>query len=893
MADIRSARRGRRSENNYLRAFLLGLGLAFIMFIPFIVVDGGRFLYYGDYNVQQVTFYRLAHDAIRSGNIGWSHLTDLGANFIGSYSFYLLGSPFFWLTIPFPSEWVQFLMGPLLILKIGCCSLTAYIYLQRYVRQKDYAILGALLYAFSGYSTFNIFFNHFHEAMVFFPLLLAAVDEYMYNRRRGVFGLAVAACCIVNYYFFVGMVVFCAIYWCLRMLCRSWTINLRDFIWMAMEAVLGLGMSCFLLMPSIYTVLQNYRVDNPINGWDGLVYTSEQRYWHILECFFFPPDIPARANFTPDSNAKWGSVAAWLPLFSMTGVLGWMSIRKKHWLKKLLGILFLMAFVPFLNAAFQMFNASYYARWFYMLTLVMALATILALDNLKIVNWKKAIFRTTLVTLGIGLAIGLMPKITTDEYDITRITIGVEGYPARFWSYVALALGSLALLALLFHLFKPGSVRFRRSVLASVAVVGVLAGTYNIALGKTQADYTWKHLIPYNLNGGEDVTIEDLDTVRSDFYESIDNAAMFWQIPSIQAFHSVVPGSIMEFYESIGVTRNVASRPDSTHYALRGLTSVRWLFDDDSDEKYFGGTEEAKPEMPGWVYYGNQNGYDIWENLYYIPMGFTYNQYVTEEEYEECTKSSREQLMLKAIVLSDEQVQKYGYLHEHGDPSSYVYSEEAYFNDCTARKEGACSEFEYTRTGFQAEISTEKSTLVFFSVPFEGGWSATVNGKPVDVEKVNVGFMAVEVPAGESKIVFTYKTPWLSEGILFSLFSLILFVAAQFLIRRYGKTLAVEPMRFSNTPRRARDFEEYEKETGSTFTRALYDPQREEETWPDLPVQLSEEPLIDLPPDLPPAQAPGSPAPDFIPPDDDTLGKEVPPESAEQAEKSKEKSDGV
>ena len=31
MADIRSARRGRRSENNYLRAFLLGLGLAFII----------------------------------------------------------------------------------------------------------------------------------------------------------------------------------------------------------------------------------------------------------------------------------------------------------------------------------------------------------------------------------------------------------------------------------------------------------------------------------------------------------------------------------------------------------------------------------------------------------------------------------------------------------------------------------------------------------------------------------------------------------------------------------------------------------------------------------------------------------------------------------------------
>ena len=103
-------------DNYFLKAFFLGLGLSFLIFLPFLVVDGGRFLFYGDFNVQQVPFYRLAHDAVRQGNFGWNHLTDLGANFIGSYSFYLLGSPFFWLTIPFPSACMQFLKGPLLSL---------------------------------------------------------------------------------------------------------------------------------------------------------------------------------------------------------------------------------------------------------------------------------------------------------------------------------------------------------------------------------------------------------------------------------------------------------------------------------------------------------------------------------------------------------------------------------------------------------------------------------------------------------------------------------------------------------------------------------------------------------------------------------------------------------
>lgn len=34
--------------------------------------------------------------------------------------------------------------------------------------------------------------------------------------------------------------------------------------------------------------------------------------------------------------------------------------------------------------------------------------------------------------------------------------------------------------------------------------------------------------------------------------------------------------------------------------------------------------------MPGWMYYGNTNGFDVWENDHYIPMGFTYDSYVTE-----------------------------------------------------------------------------------------------------------------------------------------------------------------------------------------------------------------------------------------------------------------------
>ena len=112
----------RRPKSRAWHAFFIALAMAFLLFLPFLIIDKGLFIYYGDFNVQQIPFYRMAHDAVRSGNIFWNWNTDLGANFIGSYSFYLLGSPFFWLTLPFPSGMVPYLMAPLLMLKTAPIS---------------------------------------------------------------------------------------------------------------------------------------------------------------------------------------------------------------------------------------------------------------------------------------------------------------------------------------------------------------------------------------------------------------------------------------------------------------------------------------------------------------------------------------------------------------------------------------------------------------------------------------------------------------------------------------------------------------------------------------------------------------------------------------------------
>ena len=106
-----------QEKKYYIRAFVTALLMGVVLLLPFVVIDGGYFVYYGDYNAQQIPFYKVCIEAVQSGNFGWNWQTDLGANFIGSYSFYTLGSPFFWLAALFPVSWSQYFLAPLLALK--------------------------------------------------------------------------------------------------------------------------------------------------------------------------------------------------------------------------------------------------------------------------------------------------------------------------------------------------------------------------------------------------------------------------------------------------------------------------------------------------------------------------------------------------------------------------------------------------------------------------------------------------------------------------------------------------------------------------------------------------------------------------------------------------------
>ena len=783
-----------KRKNYGVRAFFLGIFLAACLVIPVMIYDNGYFLYYGDFNVQEIPFYRLAHDTILSGDITWSHLTDLGSNFVGSYSFYLLGSPFFYLTLPLPSEAVAYAIGPLLILKLGCCSLSAYIFLRRYVRDPRYAVIGGLLYAFSGFSVYNIFYFHFHEAMIIFPLLLAAVDEFHATKRRGIVAVAIFFAAVINYYFFFGQAVFLLIYYVVKMITKTYRFKVREFLLLALEVIIGVMLSMFLLLPSVAAITGNHRTSELINGWGAVVYSSPQRYIQILVSMFFPGDVPARANFTPKANAKWASVAVYLPMFSMTFVIAFFRKYKKSFFNIMLAILLIMAFVPGLNSLFQALNKAYYARWFYMLTMVMILMTVYSLDHIRECDFKKG-FVPTAVTVGIiSVVIGLMPYEAFKSASKTVYKFGIEASPRRYWVFVAITIIGLIATLLLYILYKKNNKLYMRALSVTLCLFIVGYSTVYIWAAKRSSDHDETFLQKYALNYGRDITLEDMRQVRSDFYKSYDNMGMFWQTPTIQAFHSIVPGSLMQFYNQSGVTRDVGSRPEAELYGFRALLSVKYLFAEE------GLAKKDKPQMPFFEFLRTENGYDIYENTLYLPMGFTYDNFMCQEEYLDLSDDVKHLALLKAMVLTQDQMKKYSDITGYADgqyinlnsqfdethpqksehptyvgyksaAAEFEYTKEAYKNDVEKLQKNVCSRFEYVKGGFNAEFDNKgDDNLLFFSVPYDEGWTAYVNGEEAEIEIVNIGLVAVRVKGHQkNNIEFRYTTPMLKEGIIISL----------------------------------------------------------------------------------------------------------------------------
>lgn len=149
---------------------------------------------------------------------------------------------------------------------------------------------------------------------------------------------------------------------------------------------------------------------------------------------------------------------------------------------------------------------------------------------------------------------------------------------------------------------------------------------------------------------------------------------------------------------------------------------------------------------------GHYADYDLYLNLDYINLGKTYTGIMTYDGYD----ASMSSVITEKVICHTEDYDKI---------SALIGNEEVQCSDASAEGNQAFATLTASEDGFAV-----------LSVPYNEGWTVTVNGESVKSYEVNGGMTGIAVKKGENNIVFSFAPHGLKEGKLLSIAGAVLAV---------------------------------------------------------------------------------------------------------------------
>jgi len=164
----------------------------------------------------------------------------------------------------------------------------------------------------------------------------------------------------------------------------------------------------------------------------------------------------------------------------------------------------------------------------------------------------------------------------------------------------------------------------------------------------------------------------------------------------------------------------------------------------------------------------------IFQNPYYLPFGFTYDSYLSEEEFMSLPTLNRRIALMKTGVMKLDGEADLSQLMTFGpERLSSAYNLAAYIGDVKQRRFDGFSINHFGHNLVKGEVTIDKPRILFFTLPFDLGWVATVNGNPVELHQVNVGFSGLLLPEGKHVVELRYHLPGFMVSLIISVLSIV------------------------------------------------------------------------------------------------------------------------
>lgn len=203
----------RISNNEYVRVFVALYLLGLLCFGICAFSNGFTLPISADYVLQTYAFYSQGYDIfwdfIKTGEFPLFDFSNfLGANYVGTQSFYYLFSPLFYLLCLWPRKFLYQGIFFHMVFKYALGGFFVYILLKKYFHvSKKMSWLGGFIYSFSGFTLFYLWF-HFSDFIAVFPLFIIGIEKCLKERKGWLLSIGLCLCGLCNYVLFVNVCVF-------------------------------------------------------------------------------------------------------------------------------------------------------------------------------------------------------------------------------------------------------------------------------------------------------------------------------------------------------------------------------------------------------------------------------------------------------------------------------------------------------------------------------------------------------------------------------------------------------------------------------------------------------------------------------------------------------------
>lgn len=802
-----------KEDAGYRIALILSFVLPVVIMLSIFIVRGiypfgDRSFLFSDMYHQYMPFFTEFLSKVKAGEgLAYTYNVGIGSNFLALYVYYL-ASPLHWLAFLVPEAYLMEFMSYLVVLKIGLCGLTFFLYLRMHFQCKDGNMLFfSCFYALSGFMAAYNWNIMWLDCVVLLPLILIGLERLVKEGRCSLYCITLALSILTNYYISIMICIFLVLYFGGLLITEKRSLRVvGNFV---MYSLLAGGLAAVLLIPEACAILETD--------------FGHPDFPDKLESYFSVLDMLARHCMcvtTERGLEHWPNIYCGVAVFLLLPmyVLNQkICIRKKFVNLALAGVLLLGFSTNMLDFVWHGLNYpdSLPARQSFLYIFLLLVMCFEAYRRIQELEQQQILY---------GYLAAVVFLLFSEKFvEHEDFFVGVEMLTLLF----------VTVYAVILYLYRTreGMVWKRLLGLVTLAavVIELTANTINTSVGTTsrsayldpqedyKALYQWtadreRQLAEDGATDGQDKPFYRVEK----FTRKTKNDGTLVGMPTASVFSSTLNSRVTDFYTRLGM------RHSKVYYGFDGATAftsallnVKYLFGE--HDRYTTSVYELL-EQSGDVYLYETNatlpfgyvapeGYDLPEG--YSNSGLLLQNAMIEElgiQEKLFSKVTSENLEEDVVFTADEGGIYYGLLTASGtkkievlggslethefpdlkkgailylgyleagermtltnadedDATQKVFVEIYQMNETVLRQaltvlsENHLENVIYDSTHVSGEITMEESGRLIFSIPDEDGWHITVNGEERQAERFGGALIALDLEPGEYAISMEY-----------------------------------------------------------------------------------------------------------------------------------------